>query len=335
MKFKRKYYLILVALIFVIVGCKEPPEFEKIMVSPDTTKIVYLFSIKTRLSQGRMSNSIVNTFFDVYDINTGEKINAEPAEVEERGMLQGISNKSILVNSYDVWNKKDYRYLYDIKTGQLTIGGEDLEKKCNMKFTPLEDYVAPDNNPGIAVMGDDSREYVLTDNGMLIPLQIKVKKKLTENVEFENSLRIDSLRIEFTSDNRPKLVNEVRIRKEGEYIEQKETSLMDFINPSILSIEKSVLEAEPIFFDHKYVIHSCTKTSNGEHVFTCFQLGSVKAIWNSILSNPLASIKEEEIKWLCQLNNNLIIITDQSINSIDLKTGKWNYNVRLINELEE
>jgi hypothetical protein len=47
----------------------------------------------------------------------------------------------------------------------------------------------------------------------------------------------------------------------------------------------------------------------------------------------LVEKKLEEIEQLYQSGNTLIIIGSQSINKLDLKSGKWLWNVRLTNEI--
>ena len=358
-------------------GCTESPEFRDITLSQDSSKVIFQFTRFTITRQGDYGTAGYNTsYLDVYDVKTGKKLTEDPFEPDGYIDLKGASKSTILTSSYDRETKSHVYSLYDLSSGDLIIGGEDLKtKNKGIEFkSNLEKVSSPHQKSGYLLDGDDGRSYFMDDQGNATPLNNKLLKQNPGNFELRSSLYSDSLEIKFSYGNRVHLMVERRIKKDtiitleretlefptgiyfgnnmpkGKKVKKKleyarqliitklDSSSIDFLDPSIVCYEELYTsEDKPIFWKNNMFVLSKTKDSH-EHFewqFTCFPFGSVKEKWSTILTNPLSNVRGEDIKLVYLLGQYLIILTNQSINSLDLESGKWKYNVRIINELND
>lgn len=369
----RKIWSIVLFGIF-LGGCiTESPEFRDITLSQDSSKVIFQFTRFTITKQSAYGTAGYNTsYLDVYDVNTGKKLTEDPFEPDGVIDLKGASKSTILTSSYDRETKSHVYSLYDLSSGDLIIGGEDLKaKNKGLEFkSNLEKVSSPHQKSGYLLDGDDGRRYFMDDQGNATPLNNKLLKQNPGNFELPNSFRSDSLEIKFSYGNRVNLMVERRIKKDtlvkletlefpkGIYfgnnmpkgkkkvkhyarqliITKLDSSSIDFLDPRIVCYDELYAsEDKPIFWKNNLFVLSKTKDSfeHFEWQFTCFPFGSVKEKWSTILTNPLSNVQGEEIKLVYLLGQYLIILTNQSINSLDLESGKWKYNVRIIDEFPD
>lgn len=326
-----------------------PPENEGAMITPDGKKIVQVYSIfyctQYRSSGNRVSRSGTKTYYvDIYDSQNGQKINKKSFKLANNAKLKAITNKSFLTYSY---NKKKNRIsieIYDIESSKLMFN-EDQLKKLNNGHVFQYNYIYDNysDKAGFVIKADDARIYHLDDiSGKATRLENQENTNLLNESNFKLSAGIfhDSLNFKFKGTNRKKAFL-IRKTKDLTTKEKEIESSLDYIDPKL--IENTNINDESDFLnknirlyyaDKDWLIMSKTKDNlNHEWIFTALDKETLNEKWSTTLVNPLVQKKSEAIKQLYSSDNTLIIIGSQSINKLDLKSGKWLWNLRLTNEI--
>ena len=321
-----------------------PPENEGAMITPDGKKIVQVYSIfyctQYRSSGNRVSRSGTKTYYaDIYDSENAKKINTKPFKLSANNELKAVTDNSFLTYGYNLKKKRITLEIYDIETGKLKFN-EDQLKKLNNGLVFQYNYIYNNysGKAGFVIKADDARIYLLDElSGKATLLKDQENNELTNDSNFDMTtiVNFDSISFDFKGHSRSKAVLKRARSKNSEDV----ISETDFINPNLLvkeTVKRGIFGKNPELYYaiNDWLVLSKTKDNqNYEWIFTALDRETMKEKWSATLKNPLVEKKSEEIKQLNQSGNTLIVIGTQSMNKLDLKTGKWIWNVRLTNEI--
>jgi hypothetical protein len=355
--------------LILITGCglfKKAPEFEGIAISPNKEKIIQLYSVYhiTSYSKGgglERSTGYKKYYLDLYDAKTGKKYNDKSIEVENGGPLKYMTETTFLLTSYNSEKNRSELKIYDFK-GNMKFDAEALKNiNGGLLFDYSLHYTVRENKRGYTVEGDDGRIYQLDDeSGKAEKLN---EDDLIKNVRRDHfkpihSFYNDSLNYRLEGKQRNRLYlrvqherdsfqlfkssfGERKFKRSFRYYEEYK-SLSDFIDGFIMGENRldTVIQQTPDDYPFEtgnmIFVFSTSKSSNKfEWVFTALQKNDLKEKWIATLTNPLAEKQAEGIKDVLLIGNDFIILTDQSLNRLDLNTGKWIWNYRYIKEIED
>jgi hypothetical protein len=340
-------YSLIAAIFFLCNSCglgSYPPENEGAMITPDGKKIVQVYSIfyctQYKSSGNRVSRSGTKTYYvDIYDSQNGKKINKKSFKLANNAKLKAVTNKSFLTYGYNQKKNRISIEIYDIETGKLRFNDDQLKKLNNgLIFQYNYIYNNYSGKAGFVIKADDARIYLLDDiSGKATLLKDQENNELTNDSNFDMTtiVNFDSISFQFKGHSRSKAVIKRARSKNLEDV----ISETDFIKPNLLAketVKRGIFEKNPDLYyaSNDWLILSKTKDNQDyEWTFTALDRETLKEKWSATLKNPLVEKKLEEIEQLYQSGNTLIIIGSQSINKLDLKSGKWLWNVRLTNEI--
>jgi len=318
-----------------------PPENEGAMITPDGKKIVQIYSIffctQYRSKGNFEQRSGSKTFYaDIYDADNAKKINTKSFKFNNNAKLFAVTNKSFFVYYLSFEKKRACIEIYDIETGKLRFGDDQLKKQNNdLVFQYSQVNANLTGKSGIVIKADDARIYFLDDisgKATLLEDQKNTNQLNNSNFELTTFFFSDSLKFEFEGDTRKKVI--LKRNTTNSAI----SSNSDFIDPNLIEqvVEKinSIQKNKLYYAEKDWLILSKTKDNQDyEWIFSALDHETLKEKWSATLKNPLVEKKLEEIEQLYQSGNTLIIIGSQSINKLDLKSGKWLWNIRLTNEI--
>jgi hypothetical protein len=333
----------------------DPPKFEEIQVSPDGTKLVHLYSVffcNSYSNNGGFTRRSGSTsyYVDIYDSKTGNKINKKSYKISNYPNLAAVTNHSIIISSLNKKGSGRNIRIFNIKDGKMTYDQDKLKKiNQGLVFDPLRILTNKSGKNGIAIIADDARAYLLDDLSgkatLLSDNSFADGYNKSENFDKLRYLSNDSINFEFSGTTRKKAQLIIKnTLKDNDQINQntastsKKLSTIDFIEPYLVSVRSfnnfMKEEAETIKSEENWLVISKSKASdNYETVFTLLDKNNLTQIWETRLSNPLVDLKSEELKIILPDKNSLLIVSDQSINRLNMKSGKWEWNQRLIQKL--
>ena len=318
-----------------------PPENEGAMVTPDGKKIVQVHSIFYCTQYSSKGNFVQRsgskTFYaDIYDADNAKKINTKSFKLNNDATLFALSNKSFFVYYHSLEKKRACIEIYDIETGKLRFNDDQL-KKLNNDLVFQYGHVNANltGKSGIVIKADDARIYYLdyiSGKATLLEDQKNTNQLNESNFELTTFFFSDSLKFEFEGDTRKKAI--LKRNNSTKTI----SSNSDYIEPNLIEhiVEKIIFNKKHKLYyaENDWLILSKTKDNQDyEWIFTALDRETMKEKWSATLKNPLVEKRTEEIKQLYQSGNTLIVIGTQSMNKLELKTGKWLWNVRLTNDI--
>ena len=332
----------------------QPAVVKSIGMTPDRTKVVVLFTeyhvTSIKKSGGFTQRSGYDeSFFRVYDAETGSVVNQNPFEIDENGDIVLITDSCVYLNVYDRDLELSLLHIYNIQTGKKMFDGKALFEANNKVYLDPNGLFWHNNElfPRL-FKGDDARIYAVNEsNGSYSRVEDSLAVRYGSTFQrFTKlySVSDDEFSISLTGKNREHLEFENRRngRSDKEFVKKQCTSAEDYIDAGILGtnslIKRRSVEVDelPLFMDSTLFVFSKSKDSRQfEWIFSAYRIPDCAMLWSQQLKNPLMELQEEEIKEVVLRETDLFILTNQSINCLNAKTGAWKYQVRLIHEIEE
>ena len=131
-------------------------------------KILQLYSVYNVTSYSsnggfETSTGYKNFYFDLYDAETGKKINDKSIKIEDGGALKEMTETTFLTTGYNPDNKRTEIKIFDLE-GKLKFDAEGLKKNNNgVLFDYSNTYIYRHDGKGYTLEGDDGRIYLLDD----------------------------------------------------------------------------------------------------------------------------------------------------------------------------
>lgn len=333
-----KYKFLLTALLAIILSScgdlgNQPPENVTLMASADGSTILRQYSVFYITSSSQRGGSTqrfgyTTNYLELYNGVTGELISKKSYEIKGNCQLLKVTNTHAWLQYYNREKNKQELLVVNIPNFSKAYNEEELAKINNgLIFKTNYTYYNPPGIAGVLLEADDARLYSVDEasgKATLLPDTIKTRMINRRFLQIGN-IRLADRYLSFTGSMRKKLVAKMNDRKSGIADISSET---DFISPYIVGFYDSIIPEElPLTINNGFLIVSKTKDNNAfEFQFSLLDSTTLKTNWSLPLKNEKGEKNENDLLDIQLHGDNLLVITKNSMNFSDTKTGRWKLN---------
>lgn len=333
-----KYKFLIAALLLVtLYSCSElgdqPPENVVLMASDDGAIIIRQYSIFHVTSYSKRGNSTsrygsTTNYLEAFDGTTGEAVSKQAFKLKGNYQLVKVTNTHALLKYYNSQKNKQELLIVNIPQFSKAFDEETLSAINNgLVFNPGYTYYNPTGIPGIILKADDARLYALDEkSGKALQLPDSVDARMINRRFLQlNNIEMDNQRLNFTGSRRKKIVASIKGNNTGN---TALSSAIDFINPYFVGYYFPKQNKElPLRINDGFLIVSKTKDSNAfEFLLTLIDSSSLQTTWSVALKNEKPENSENDLLDIQLHGSNLLVITKNSMNLLDTKSGQWKWN---------
>lgn len=333
-----KYKHTIAALLLVILySCSElgnqPPENVVLMASDDGAVIIRQYSIFNVTSYSKRGNSTrrygsTTNYLEAFDGTTGEAVSKQAFKLKGNYKLIKVTNKHALLKYYNI--KKNNQELLIVNIPQFSKAFDEAALSAinnGLIFNPTYTYYNPTGIPGIILKADDARLYALDEKSgkaILLPDSVDARMINRRFLQLSN-IEINNQLLNFTGSRRKKIVATI---KGNNTPNAALSSAIDFINPYFVGYYFPQQNKElPLRINNGLLIVSKTKDSNTfEFILTLIDGSSLQTNWSVTLKNEKGESSENDLLDIQLHGSNLLVITKNSMNLLDTKSGQWKWN---------
>lgn len=333
-----KYKFLLTALLTIILySCGElgdqPPENVTLMASADGSTIIRHYTVFHVTSYSQRGGSTQRfgsstAYLEAYNGTTGQLVSTKPYAIKGNCQLLKVTNTHAWLQYYNREKNKQELLVVNIPQFAKAYSEEELAKINNgLVFKTNYTYYNPPGITGVLLQADDARLYSVDEasgKATLVPDSVKARMINRRFLQIGNT-RLTDRYLTFVGSQRKKLVAKMNDRKSGIADIASET---DFISPYIVGyFDPKISEELPLIINSRFLVVSKTKDNNAfEFQFSLVDSTTLKTNWSLPLKNEKGEKNENDLLDIQLHGDNLLVITKNSMNLLDVKSGQWKWN---------